>query len=43
MKKLFQAAVLFAAMAVLFVSCKSHEKCPAYGEMKKSHHVRATG
>ncbi len=45
MKKIVKITfvVIPIAIGVLFSSCKSHEKCPAYGQMKKSHRAGATG
>ncbi|HNP49570.1 MAG TPA: hypothetical protein PKL85_12075 [Bacteroidia bacterium] len=31
MKKFIRVSALVAVIAILFASCKSHEKCPAYG------------
>ncbi|HRH65192.1 MAG TPA: hypothetical protein PLU53_02735 [Bacteroidia bacterium] len=31
MKKILRVSALVAAIALMFASCKSHEKCPAYG------------
>lgn len=33
MKKVIIIASVFAFVAVLFSSCKSHEKCPAYSKV----------
>lgn len=35
MKKFLQVTLILAAAAVLFTSCRSHEKCPAYGQHSK--------
>jgi hypothetical protein len=35
MKKFLQATLILAAAAVLFSSCRAHEKCPAYGQHSK--------
>ncbi len=35
MKMRYLIALAFAAIILLGVSCKSTEKCPAYGESKK--------
>ncbi|HRH31299.1 MAG TPA: hypothetical protein PK950_01405 [Candidatus Paceibacterota bacterium] len=32
MKKITRIALALAAVTLLFASCKSHEKCPAYGQ-----------
>lgn len=41
MKNILRAIALLAVITFLFASCKSHEKCPAYGEMSKPkvHHT----
>ena len=36
MKKFLQLTLILAAAAVLFSSCKAHEKCPAYGQAAHS-------
>lgn len=36
MKKIIRATLVFTVLAGLFSSCKSHEKCPAYGQMNKA-------
>ena len=33
MKKIISFVSAFALVAVLFSSCKSHEKCPAYSKV----------
>lgn len=44
MKKFLQITFILAAVAVLFTSCKSHEKCPAYGQHSKpANHKEAKG
>jgi hypothetical protein len=35
MKKIIRVSLLFAVLAGMFASCKSHEKCPAYGQIQK--------
>ncbi len=35
MKKVLRFSLFIAAIAVLFASCKAHEKCPAYGQQAK--------
>lgn len=35
MKKVIRFSLFIAAIAVLFASCKAHEKCPAYGQQAK--------
>jgi hypothetical protein len=35
MKKIIRVTFMFAILAGLFASCKSHEKCPAYGQIHK--------
>ncbi len=34
MKKLLYATLVLVVMSIVFSSCKSHEKCPAYGQAK---------
>jgi hypothetical protein len=36
MKKVFSILVLAVLASGIFVSCKSHEKCPAYSKSEKS-------
>ncbi len=36
MKKIIRVTLAFAVLAGLFSACKSHEKCPAYGQMNKA-------
>lgn len=36
MKKTFRLIVLLAVTAALFSACKTHEKCPAYGNNQKA-------
>jgi len=36
MKKIIRVSLVFVLLAGLFASCKSHEKCPAYGQMNKT-------
>jgi len=44
MKKFLQATLILAAAAVLFTSCRAHEKCPAYGQHSKpATHKEARG
>jgi len=44
MKKFLQATLILAAAAVLFSSCRAHEKCPAYGQHSKpASHKEARG
>ena len=38
MKKVIILASVFAFVAVLFSSCKSHEKCPAYSKVNTQNH-----
>ena len=38
MKKIARVTLALAALTVLFASCKSHERCPAYGQMNKTRH-----
>jgi len=44
MKKYLKATLILAAAAVLFSSCRAHEKCPAYGQHSKpATHKEARG
>ncbi len=36
MKKIIRFTLAFIIIAGMFSSCKSHEKCPAYGEINKT-------
>ena len=36
MKKILRAVIALSIIGGLFASCKSHEKCPAYGQMNKA-------
>ncbi|HQW22188.1 MAG TPA: hypothetical protein PLI47_02740 [Bacteroidia bacterium] len=38
MKKIARISLALAAVTLLFASCKSHEKCPAYGQIGKPRH-----
>lgn len=38
MKKIARISLLLAVVTLLFASCKSHEKCPAYGQMGNPRH-----
>jgi hypothetical protein len=37
MKKIFGITILAAFITVAVSSCKSHERCPAYGKVEQSH------
>ncbi len=37
MKKFFAYTFLVAIVAITVPSCKSHERCPAYGKIEQSH------
>ncbi len=36
MKNLLRTCAFVAVISLFFASCKSHEKCPAYGQMNKA-------
>jgi hypothetical protein len=36
MKKAIRAILVVSVLAGFFGSCKSHEKCPAYGQIQKT-------
>ena len=41
MKKVIIFASIFAFVAVVFSSCKSHEKCPAYSKVNtQNQHIK---
>jgi hypothetical protein len=42
MKKLF-AVIAVAAFIISLSSCKTHEKCPAYGKYGKANTVKTDG
>jgi hypothetical protein len=35
MKKILVIAVIAVLSAISFISCKSHEKCPAYSQVEQ--------
>jgi hypothetical protein len=35
MKKAIRVTLIVTVLAGFFASCRSHEKCPAYGQMNK--------
>ena len=37
MKKFIPVTLIAFVVAVAFSSCKSHEKCPAYGKVEQKH------
>ena len=37
MKKIISLSIVTLVVAISLSSCKSHEKCPAYGKVEKSH------
>lgn len=34
MKKVISLSIVVLVVAISFTSCKSHEKCPAYGKVE---------